>query len=185
MPRRGLTEQTVVAAARRIADADGLDAVTIAAVAADLGVRPPSLYNHVGSRGALLDALGAGALEELASAMATAAAGLAGDQALLAVAQAMRAHALAHPGAYAATTRVAADSDARLQAAGAAVMDVVWAVLRGYDLDGDDAVHAARAVRSLVHGFLTLEQAGGFAMAADADASFAWAVGALASGLPS
>ena len=47
MPRAGLTPDSVLDAAARIADADGLPAVTLARLAAELGVRPPSLYKHV------------------------------------------------------------------------------------------------------------------------------------------
>ena len=57
MPRRGLDRARVVAAAGDIADAEGLEAVTLARVAQQLGVRSPSLYNHVAGRDGLLRAL--------------------------------------------------------------------------------------------------------------------------------
>ena len=44
----------------------------------------------------------------------------------------------------------------------AGAVDVVIAVLRGWRLEADDAVHAARAFRSAVHGFVLLEASGGF-----------------------
>lgn len=49
-----LDVQDVVAAAVRVADSEGLQAVTIAAVAADLGVSPMGLYRHVSSKLELL-----------------------------------------------------------------------------------------------------------------------------------
>ena len=42
-PRRGLSRAVVVDTAARLADRDGFDALTLGAVAAQLGVRPPSL----------------------------------------------------------------------------------------------------------------------------------------------
>jgi hypothetical protein len=39
-------------------------------------------------------------------------------------------------------------------------------------LNGDDAIHAVRALRSLVHGFATLEVSGGFGIPLDLDESF-------------
>lgn len=166
-----------------IADERGLEAVTIAAVAAELGVRPPSLYNHVRSRAALHGAIGARALEELAAAMGAASAGLAGGDALAAIATAQRDLALRHPGAYAATRRVVGVDDERFEAAAARVLELLLAALRGYGLQNDDAIHAARAVRSAVHGFVSLELAGDFAMPQAVDASFAWMIRALAAGL--
>jgi AcrR family transcriptional regulator len=43
-----------VAGAIRIADADGLDAVTVRRLAAELGTRPTSLYAHIASKADLL-----------------------------------------------------------------------------------------------------------------------------------
>ena len=45
-------------------------------------------------------------------------------------------------------------------------------MLRSYGLSGDDAVHAARGLRGLVHGFTTLESAGGFGLPLDLGESF-------------
>jgi AcrR family transcriptional regulator len=47
----------VVAAALELADAEGLDALTIRAVASRLDTKPMSLYRHVANKGDLLDAL--------------------------------------------------------------------------------------------------------------------------------
>jgi AcrR family transcriptional regulator len=51
----GLTREAIVATAIAVADADGLDAVSIRRVAGDLGVRPMSLYTHIASKEDLLD----------------------------------------------------------------------------------------------------------------------------------
>ena len=103
MPRQGLDTGRVVGAAVALADAQGLEAVTLAAVAASLDVRPPSLYNHVAGRDGLLRAIALRALRELAAAMRDASVGRAGPDALTAAARAYRAYAHAHPGRYAAT----------------------------------------------------------------------------------
>ncbi len=56
-PRNSLSRDRVVEAAFELADADGLDALTIRAVATRLEVKPMSLYRHVASKDELLDAL--------------------------------------------------------------------------------------------------------------------------------
>lgn len=55
--RAGLTREVVVAAARRIADRDGLEKLSMRALARELGVMPNAIYSHVAGKGALLDAL--------------------------------------------------------------------------------------------------------------------------------
>jgi AcrR family transcriptional regulator len=52
---RGLTRDAIVAAAVAIADRDGLTAVSIRRVAAELGIRPMSIYTHIASKDDLVD----------------------------------------------------------------------------------------------------------------------------------
>lgn len=54
-PRRGLSIDAVVEAATDIADAEGLDAVTMRRVAKTLGVVPMTLYTYVPGKAELLD----------------------------------------------------------------------------------------------------------------------------------
>ena len=62
-------------------------------------------------------------------------------------------------------------------------MNLVLAVLRGYGLEGDDGVHAARIVRSALHGFAALETGEGFGIPLDLDETFERLVGVLDQGL--
>jgi len=55
--RKGLTREAVLDAAIAIADADGLDALSMRRLGGELGVEAMSLYNHVGSRADLLGAI--------------------------------------------------------------------------------------------------------------------------------
>ena len=52
------------------------------------------------------------------------------------------------------------------------MLDVVFAVLAGYGLTGDDAIDATRAVHAAVHGFVSLEAAGSFGMPQSIDRSY-------------
>jgi len=183
VPRAGLDTERVVDTAARIADAEGLDAVSLARVAAELGVRPPSLYNHVEGHGGLRRGLALRGVRELTAALRDAAVGRSGADALTATASAYRAYALAHPGLYGATVAAPAPGDAEHMAAAQETVDVVFAVLRGWSLEGDEAVHAARAFRSAVHGFVVLEAGGGFGIPVDLDESFQRLVATLAGGL--
>ena len=135
MPRAGLDAEAVVAAAAALADADGLAQLTLARLAAALGIRTPSLYTHVDGLGDLRARLGARGARELAAALQIAAAGLARGDALRAVALAYRKYAHAHPGTYAAM-QIASDSE-EFEAAGAEVIGLIVAVLRGYGLEGE------------------------------------------------
>jgi AcrR family transcriptional regulator len=183
VPRQGLDRARVVDAASAIADADGLAAVTLARGAAELGVRSPSLYNHVDGRDGLLRELAVRSVRELTAALREAAVGRAGDDALAAIAHAYRAYAHARPGGYATTLAAPAPGDAEHAAAGAEAIAVIVAALRGWPLEGEEEIHAVRGIRSALHGFVALEAAGGFGLPTDLDASFERLVDVLAAGL--
>jgi AcrR family transcriptional regulator len=167
----------VVGAAAELADSEGLGAVTLARLAQKLGVRPPSLYAHVDGLDDLRRRIGALGARELAAVLGSAAAGRAGSDALEAVAHAYRGYAHEHPGRYAALQPVRGGSD------GQAVVDVVVAVLRGYGLDGDGAIHAVRIIRAALHGFVSLEADGGLGIPLSVDASFERLLTVLHAGL--
>ena len=145
-------------------------------------MRPPSLYSHVGGLEDLRARLGARGAEQLAAELQRAAAGLRGARRSAPSPHAYRAYALAHPGAYAALQRAPRPSD---EAAAAAdrVVAVVLAVLAGYGLDGAAALHATRAIRSSLHGFVALETQQGFGMPLDLEESFEVLVEMLDRGL--
>jgi AcrR family transcriptional regulator len=180
MARAGLDPDAVVAAAAALADAEGLEAVTLARLAGELGVRTPSLYSHVGGLDDVRRRLAVRGAGELAAALLQAAAGRAGRDALHAVATAYRAYARSHPGSYLASQRA---EHVRGEEAAARVLRVVTAVLAGYGLEGDDAIHATRAVRAALHGFASLETGGGFGMPLAVDSSFERLVDLLDRGL--
>jgi AcrR family transcriptional regulator len=178
VPRAGLDAEAVTAAAAELADAGGLEDLTLARLAARLNVRAPSLYAHVDGLPDVRRRLAARGARELGAALQKAVAGRAGADALTALAHVYRAYAREHPGLYAATQRAADVGEA-----GAPVVDTVVAVLRGYGITGDDAVHATRVVRAALHGFAALEAGEGFAIPLAVDASFARLVAVLDRGL--
>lgn len=58
------------------------------------------------------------------------------------------------------------------EAVSLAGIQVIADVLAAYDLAGDDAIDAIRALRSALHGFVSFETTGSFAMSADIDRGF-------------
>lgn len=187
MPRAGLDTEAVVAAAAELADERGLEQVSLTALAQRLGVRTPSLYAHIGGLADLRRRLGARGARELAGAVTVAAAGRARFDALQAVALTYRDYARGHPGTYAAMQRAPSpDPDSGsgdLAGAARRLLDVILAALGGYELHGDQAIHGVRAVRAALHGFVALEQLGGFRLGVSLDESYQALIAMLDRGL--
>jgi AcrR family transcriptional regulator len=176
MPRSGLNTELVVDAAARLADAEGLEHLTLKRLAAELDIRPPSLFSHVEGLSAVRRLLQLRALRELAARVGRAAIGRAGDDAVLAAATAAREFAHEHPGLYAASLGAPPADDPELNAAAAHLIGIFFDAMRQYGLEGTEAVHAVRGLFSTVHGFIMLERAGTFGMPVNADESFRWLV---------
>lgn len=183
MARQGLDSARVVETAAVIADSEGLDAVTLARIAAELGVRAPSLYNHVNGLPGLLRGVSLLAIRELTARMRDAAVGRSGATALESIARAYRDYANEHPGRYAATVRAPERGDYELAAAATAALEVMTAILNGWGFTGDEVLHRVRIVRAALHGFVAIESGGGFAMPLDIDRSFELLLETVVAGL--
>ena len=179
MPRAGLTHDRVVAEAAAVANEVGLDRLALATVAKRLGVSLPGLYKHIDGLDALRRDLAVRGVRELTAVMLEAAAGRAGPDALHAMARAYRSYAAANPALCAASVRAPSPSDAEHLAAGEAAVRVLASALSGYGFDDDDMVHAVRCFRVALHGFVTLDAAGGFGLPQSVDETFARLVDSL------
>ena len=184
MPRVGLTGDDVVTSAAGLADEIGFHTVTMGLLADRLGVRPPSLYKHVGGLADLQHRLATLAMTELSEVIRDAAQGRAGLDALTALLTAVRAYVTAHPGRYAATVGAEfTGPDDPLLAASVRIIGSIAAVLRGYGIGEAEMDHAIRTIRSTMHGFAMLEASRGFQWQADPDESFDWMIRFIDRGL--
>ncbi len=179
VPRAGLTAQAVVEEAERMVDEFGLEGLTLVALADRLGVRQPSLYKHIGGVPALRRAIGMRAAGEVTAALSRAAVGRSRGDAVMAMADAHREWARAHPSRYQLAQLSPAPGDTEHEQAVTDYVQVLGAVLAGFGLAGTDAIDAIRGIRSTLHGFVSLETAGGFAMPFDVDRSYQRLIAAL------
>ncbi len=172
------TDAAVLAAARDLLESGGPEAVTMQAVAERVGVRAPSLYKRVASRSALLRAVAEDAMAEIGTELASAA--RTGDPAedLRSMAMAFRAWAQRAPNAYRHLFGAAPGADRPSTGLGAAaVAPLLDACSR---LVGPaHALDAARLLTAYVHGFTSMDLAGGFGLGGDIDAAFRWGVATL------
>ncbi|CAM4404050.1 TetR family transcriptional regulator [Bacillus manliponensis] len=179
-PRVGLTLQRVVATAEHIADTSGLQEVTLSVLAKRLGVRSPSLYNHVSNLHDVRKHLGISGLEKLYMTLKRAVDGKVKDEAIYALGKAYVSFVRTHPGLYEATFL----QDEEVGRAGDKIVQLCLSILKQYHLEEEEALHATRGLRSICHGFSSLEQRGGFGLPLHVDESLELLLEAFVKGLP-
>jgi AcrR family transcriptional regulator len=178
-----LSRDSIVNAALTFLDREGWDALTINALATQLGTKGPSLYNHVLSLEDLRRTVRMRVVGDIIEMLKTVAQGRTRDDAVMAMAAAYRSYAHHHPGRYSAFTRMPLGGDdpeftEATRATAAPVIDV----LASYGLEGDNAFYAALEFWSAMHGFVLLEMTGAM-HGIDTDAVFTDMMLRLAAGM--
>ena len=183
MPKRSLTRELVVRTAANLLDEGAGSELKLADLAARLGVRVPSLYNHVDGADDLKSGIALFGTQELGRQLGRAAIGRSGEDALWALAAAYRAFAKERPGLYHLTLQAPAPDETERIAASDEIIAILTRVLEPFGFTDDVAIHVIRGFRSVLHGFVSLELAGGFGIPLDVDQSFRRLVSAYLVGL--
>jgi AcrR family transcriptional regulator len=178
-----LSREAIVNAALTFLDREGWDALTINALAIQLGTKGPSLYNHVDSLDDLRRTVRMRVIDDILGMLNAVGEGRTRDDAVSSMASAYRSYAHHHPGRYSAFTRMplGGDDPEYTEATRLAAGPVIE-VLASYGLDGDNAFYAALEFWSALHGFVLLEMTG-VMDEVDTDAVFSDMVLRLASGM--
>ena len=152
--RRPLDRRIILEAAVRFVDDEGLEALSMRKLGAELGVEAMSLYNHVPNKGALLD----GMVEVLLGELEVPPEGEGWEGRVRGAYRAFRRLAHEHPNVFPLLVVRPPDT-----------MDGVWLVeeflktLRGAGFDPETALYAFRALSSYASGY-AMSEIRGFAM---------------------
>lgn len=145
-PRASLTPRRIAAAAVALADAEGIEAVTMRRLATDLGVAPMAAYRYVQGKDELLELM----IDFVYGELTLPDAGADWYAALRALALHKRAMMLAHP--WMTRTSVLALTPNQL-----AVPERVLGMLEGMGMDADTMMAIVRTVTAYVDGAVAAE----------------------------
>ena len=182
--KRGLDSQTILNAAAELAEEKGLENVSLLQVAEKLGVKSPSLYNHLSGLQELSSGIAKLAISRLEDTIRSAAVGRSKENALVAISSAYRKFAKENPELYKAILRFPDYNDSSVQEAGHAVVRILYQVMEPYRYTKEETINFVRGFRSALHGFISLEEAGFFqSTEANVDKSYEQLVSRLISTL--
>ncbi len=170
--RRGLNRDALLDAAIKIGDRGGFTAITVGTLAAALKIKPPSLYKHVAGIDDIVDGIGIRGANMLVADLSPLRDGKNPQRAFLRACEAYRAFATKNPTCYAALQPAMARRSPGFQLAAGELLKVIFILVSDLGVPQKELVHVVRAVRSMLHGFVTLQLAGGFGMPEDIETSF-------------
>jgi AcrR family transcriptional regulator len=163
----------IIDAARRLLEEQGPEALSMRNVAAEIGIRAPSLYEHVTDKRALESAIIADALNEQAAEQMAFLERYEGDDPLTGIAKNYQQWAVAHPHLYRLV--YSRDLDRDDPAVVAAEQAAAQPIRR---VTGGD-IPAGRAIWSFAHGMVSLELADRFPPDTDIDELWVRGIAAL------
>lgn len=158
----GLDKPMIIKAAANMADEKGIANVSLKALAAKLGIKPPSLYKHFSGLDELNKELMLYGYRSLENAVTKAAIGKAKDDAIIAICYAYRSFVFEHKGLFEAMQWYNMyQSEEHLQATQGTVA-VLFQVLEGYGITEEQKVHIVRMLRGFLQGFSAIENHEGY-----------------------
>ncbi|WP_458863133.1 TetR/AcrR family transcriptional regulator [Acidaminobacterium chupaoyuni] len=184
MPRQGLNQESVVEASIRLIEEKGYAAFSMGELAKSLNIKTASLYNHVESLDSLFTEVGLAAVSQMVVSETRAIEGKTKNEALFAIADAYRAFAKEHNELYRVIMSLQKSKNKVLEQAAGQITQPILQVLSGYGLDTTAQMHWQRILRSMMHGFVAHEAAGGFShFPIDKNESYQMAIQCVADGL--
>ena len=162
MARQGLTRADILGAAIKMIEAEGLHSFSLRELASRLHIKAASLYNHIRNMDELYTEIGYYAISELKKAQLDAIAGKQRGEAVEALADAYYRFGKERPELYKVILSLPMVKNDALQTAAGDIVEPIMTVLSGYKLAEEQKMHLQRVLRSILHGFLSQEEAGCF-----------------------
>ena len=162
MAAKGLTREMIVAEAVACMEQTGQPAVSLHELARRLGVKTPSLYNHIKNTRELRYEVFRYGMDKFVANQRAATEGKRRDEAVRAFAEAYHAFAAENKGLYRLIMSIPSEEDERAKETALPLLETVVEILRDYGLTEETIAHWQRVFRAILHGFISEEELGYF-----------------------
>ncbi len=162
MARQGLTRADVIQAAIEMIESEGLHNFSLRELAGRLHIKAASLYNHIRNMDELYTEIGYYVISELKKVQLGAIAGKQRAEAVKALADAYYRFGKERPELYKVILSLPMVKNDAIHRAGFDIVEPIMSAMSGYRLTGEQMMHLQRVFRSIMHGFISQEEAGCF-----------------------
>lgn len=162
MGAKGLTKDLILAEAVACMESTGQPVVSLHEVARRLGVKTPSLYNHIKNTKELRYEIFQYAIGQFVANQRAATANKRKDEAVRAFAEAYHTFAVENKGLYRLIMSIPLEEDDRAKEVAIPLLETVVEILKDYGLTEESVAHWQRVLRAILHGFISEEDLGYF-----------------------
>lgn len=162
MGAKGLTKDLILAEAVACMESTGQPVVSLHEVARRLGVKTPSLYNHIKNTKELRYEIFQYAIGQFVANQRAATANKRKDEAVRAFAEAYHTFAVENKGLYRLIMSIPSEEDDRAKEVAIPLLETVVEILTDYGLTEESVAHWQRVLRAILHGFISEEDLGYF-----------------------
>lgn len=162
MGTRGLTKEIIIANAVEYIKEMEQPTISLHEIARRLGIKTPSLYNHIKNTTELRYEVYQYAINQFVDNQEEAIKGLYKDDAIKAFANAYHQFAMQNKGLYRLIMSIPSEDDDRAKDMAVPLLDTVASILSKYELSSESIAHWQRVFRAILHGFVSQEYLGYF-----------------------
>ena len=140
----------------------GQPTISLHELARRLGIKTPSLYNHIANTKELQYEIFRYAIEKFVANQQAATKGKTKDDAVKAFAEAYYSFATQNKGLYRLIMSIPSEHDERAKEMAVPLLNTVIDILSDYGLSEENIAHWQRVLRAILHGFISQEDLGYF-----------------------
>lgn len=166
-----------------ICNEEGYEQLALSSVSKRLGIKTPSLYNHIQGLPDLKQKVAYYGLQILYDSIVHSVIGCIGDDAIISAAKAYIGFVNKNPGLYSSISKAPDPYEPQFDAVSNLLVQIFIKLFKVYDLSDEDSIHAVRGVRSMLHGFSLIQMDVGFRMDYSQEDSLNFALKTFLSGL--
>jgi AcrR family transcriptional regulator len=170
--KRNLTKEKIIQTTFLLADEIGLNQISFPKIAEKLNIKYPSLYNHYENIEDLKIKMTIYFLNNLNSELMKRLIGKSGDNAIREFSDVYREFAIKNKSGYRLYMNIPSTENKEVKRLSREINTMIHRILEFYNEDDEFITHKSRALRSLLHGFVSLSSHGYFQTPVDLKESF-------------
>ena len=169
MGSKRVTKERIISEAIRLIEEKEQSVISLHELARRLGIKTPSLYNHIKNTRDLQHEVFRYAIDKFVANQNAATAGKQKDEAVRAFAEAYYQFAKENKGLYRLIMSMPLDNDDTEKELALPLLETVVKLLSDYGLQDETIAHWQRVLRAILHGFISQEDLGYFYFYKDTD----------------